>query len=579
VNIFQKGLTKPYLGLLLAIICILLSRSALWQGWFLEDYLHRLMLSGGFGLPPVASHPIWTFFTIADGEAEHTRMLMDIGCLPWWTYEYLKISFWRPLAVITHIFDYSLYPDNVFIMHFHNLLWLGAVVIAAAFLYRRIMGVSVASGLAALFYALEDSHVMSAAWLAGRNTMMAAFFGILTIIFHDIWRKNNNRKYMFGAGLLFGLALLSGEIASSVLAYILAHVLFLDKAGRRGKLSALVPYAVVFLGWWIVYVSLGYGVSGTDIYFNPLQLQFWLKAPERWLILLSAQLGPALELYRFLPGDYVKYIPAICILALIVIGIYPLLKKEPAARFWATGMALSLFLICLSRPGSRHLIFSALGGMALTALFISGVATRSEWLPNSKGWLYFAKVTGVIIIVIHVLAAAILFPLRIQTISRTNSRIKQQAVAPPLPRSVDNKSLVILNTPSLLVSGYMIINRAIEKKPLPENTVVICDNVGPMQLSRPDANTLVIQSERGFFRVAKNLFRARGHPMKEGQIVRLEGVEIRVMEIGERNQVKKACFTFPSLLEDSSRIWLRWKSGGFVFYNPPQVGETDVIYP
>jgi len=49
------------------------------------------------------------------------------------------------------------------VMHAHSLMWFGLLVVAVTLLYRRLMGLTLAAGLAALLYAVDDAHGMPVA--------------------------------------------------------------------------------------------------------------------------------------------------------------------------------------------------------------------------------------------------------------------------------------------------------------------------------------------------------------------------------------------------------------------------------
>ena len=40
-----------------------------------------------------------------------TQVLMDLGVIPWWTYEGFRYQFWRPLAELSHWLDHALWRD------------------------------------------------------------------------------------------------------------------------------------------------------------------------------------------------------------------------------------------------------------------------------------------------------------------------------------------------------------------------------------------------------------------------------------------------------------------------------------
>ena len=179
------------LPLFLSLLAVFLASPALWTGWQLDDLYHRWILLGH----PVGEGLLWSgweLFTFLDGEAARTRHLMDLGLLPWWTLEDIRLAFWRPLAVLTHRVDYLLWPMSAAAMHVHSLLWFGAVVAAATVFYRRIFGGYGVAGLAALFFAVDDAHALPASWIANRNALLGTFFGLACLVAHHHWRSKGS---------------------------------------------------------------------------------------------------------------------------------------------------------------------------------------------------------------------------------------------------------------------------------------------------------------------------------------------------------------------------------------------------
>jgi hypothetical protein len=57
------------------------------------------------------------------GDSNDVLAYEDIGVLPWWTYDSLRVAFWRALSSLPHVIDYAalytgLLPlDPVCILH------------------------------------------------------------------------------------------------------------------------------------------------------------------------------------------------------------------------------------------------------------------------------------------------------------------------------------------------------------------------------------------------------------------------------------------------------------------------------
>ena len=108
-------------------IAILLNLPSLGGGWQLDDLTHRAQF---LEVGPMTDSSDMTnrMFDFLRGDAEEIRAWKDLGVLPWWGNDALKLAFWRPLSSFTHVVDYTLWPHSGPAMHAHSLLWLGAVV-------------------------------------------------------------------------------------------------------------------------------------------------------------------------------------------------------------------------------------------------------------------------------------------------------------------------------------------------------------------------------------------------------------------------------------------------------------------
>jgi hypothetical protein len=182
--------------------------------------------------------------------------------------------FWRPVTVLTHWLDYQLWPTQTWIMHAHSLLWYGGLAFAVALLYRRTMGAAWIAGLAALLYAIDDAHGPPVGWIANRNTVIATFFGVCTLLAHDRWRRDKWGSGAVIGPLLLAVSLLSAEAGVATCAYLLAHVLFLDGGSWRRRCLVLLPYAVVV----VACASAAFWVCG----------RVWRLHDRRWTVRFAA---------------------------------------------------------------------------------------------------------------------------------------------------------------------------------------------------------------------------------------------------------------------------------------------------
>ena len=172
---WRTWLSHPRLPVIVALLAVVFTLPSLGNGLNLDDNIHRLILLGDNYLSPRSSSPL-NLFCFSDGNVEENIRLMNIGVFPWWTSERLKLVFFRPLSALTHWLDYQLWPDMPLLMHVQSLLWFGVLICLVAFFYRRIMGTTWATGLAALLFAVDGAHGSLAGWLASRNVLLACVF-------------------------------------------------------------------------------------------------------------------------------------------------------------------------------------------------------------------------------------------------------------------------------------------------------------------------------------------------------------------------------------------------------------------
>jgi hypothetical protein len=578
----KQLLASRSLPLVAGIIAVALASPSLTTGWQQDDLVHRYFLLGNPGPDGARLSPL-DLFEFIDGTPERTRALIDAGVIPWWTLPTLKISFWRPLSALSHWLDYLVWPQSAPLMHVQSLLWFAGVIVGAALLYRRMMGATWVAGLAALFFALDDAHGLAAGWLANRNALIAGFFGILALASHDRWRREGWKAGALLGPALFSIALLAGESALAVPAYLLAYAAFVETGKWRRRLSALLPYAFAAAAYVSWYGSRGYGTSESGFYVDPLgePLAFLSAVAWKGPVLLADQwFLPPSSFVLFMPPNMLPLLVlwALLILGLLAYFLYPLLKTDRLARYWAAGMLLSIPLVCSTMPHGRLLLFAGIGAFGLLAQWFEGILGKAAWVPKRNGWRRGAHIALGAFLLIHVLVAGATLPL-----NATSAAFSQRFIQDPAERlqageELRNQDLVILNHPVPFYALYLRTSRLLAGQPYPATVRSLASGLAPMLLRRTDEQTLVIRPEGGFLASPfDGVFRGTSHPMRAGDSLEIKGMRIKVLEVTADGRPALVAFRFSRPLEDAALRWVRWEGESLVPFELPRVGKERFL--
>ena len=590
MNMATRRLTHPWLALHLSLIAMMFTLPALWVGFQFDDYSQRITMLGlnkSVYPGPLGFLDVYSFLR---GNQPINDFAKGMGMLPWWAPSDMRLSFLRPLSALSMWIDYKLWPDWPSLMHLQSMLWYAALVAAAATLYRRFLGLTVVAGMAALFYAVDHSHAMPAAWLANRNALLAVFFGILCLLSYDKWRKEGRKRHSVLCPAYLALALLSGEMAVAVGAYLFAYALFLDGHPQAGtkrpsplpqRLWSLWPCAIVFLSWVLLYRFLGYGTHGSGMYIDPLNAPaaFVQALVTRAPLLLMGQWShiSADMIGRFI-SEKAALTRAFIFLVLVAFLLVPLIRKDRVARFWLTGMLLSIVPVAATYPSNRLLLFTGIGAMGLLAQCIAHLRRNDGVLPFSRFW----RIPAVIVVVYLVVVRLVISPPLLSFMSYSMKLWGDPLVAaaghilndPDIAR----QELIIVNPPDQLSPLLFWSVGATERK-RPGSMRVLSGAPVPVEVYRIDENSIRVRISGGLFKdVFGRLFRSlKEDPIGVNQEFHVPGMTARVTAMNKKNGPEEIVYRFSAPLEDKSFKWLQWKDYGYKVFLPPPVGKSVLL--
>jgi hypothetical protein len=570
--------------LIVALSSVVLALPALWAGWILDDYLHRSIMREDSRFRDLIGPPA-EMFRFFRGDPVRTGEAMDVGIYPWWTDPTLKAEFLQAMTVLTHRLDYALWPDSPALMHAQSLFWLAAAVFAVAVLYRRMLGATWVAAAAALLYAVDDARGATVGFIANRNVLIAATFGVSALYSHDRYRRGGSRLAALVAPLLLAAALFSKEEGIGTWAYLAAYGLIVDPRGRWRGCLALLPYALVVVVWRSLRASWGYGVHNMGLYVDPLTDPgpFLAAVVERAPIIFLGQWCPV-------PGETAVVLrppllslfwwAAVVLAAVIFCAVAPLLVRDRLARFWAAGMIFATIPVCATFPMDRLLTFVGIGAFGLLAQFWEFVFDRSRGAPQSRWWRIPARALAWYLVVVQAILAPLAFPVRAANPVGPRWVHERLLVRTPLGPSIGEKTLVIVSAPSPIQASYIIFLQLLSGAPVPQHTRVLAPAVPAVTIRRVDKHTLEIRPKRGYLNLALDrVFRNERRPMAQGQEVKLTGMTARVTAVTADGRPAVANFRFDEPLESSSFVWLCYRGRGYEPFVPPPIGEeTRIVF-
>ena len=563
-------------------VSVLLLLPSMWMGFFLDDYVYVTGIEGRLE----NRDPSDSFFVILDGDPQVTTDMAQKGLLPWWVHESLKLSFFRPLAEASFRLDHAFFGRHAGPYHLQSLLWWAATVLSVSLVLRRALPGAIGM-LAVLLFAVDESHVFSAAWVANRNALVAmapTFFGLWA---HMRWREEHWRpgRVLSIAGL--GIGLMGGELALSVLAYLAAYELLAVRApgggqgsGRRLRSMAAGLWPMVLIGaaYAVLYRLAGYGTEGSGVYLDPMRqpLAYWSAAPPRMLMMLaggglglSADFGtvnPALRPVLVAAGAV-----AVAVVILALRFCRRLLEDDQvrALRWLLAGGALALLPAVATFPSDRMFLVSEPGLAALLAAVLV-LAWRAPRAPRRR----ILRVGGILLGIIHlVLAPLVVVAFQLEFVRQSRAAVAL-ASSPELETARDLE-VVMITAPDHVVAVYLPVTMLHFDRLTMAGWRVLSLAPHDHVLTRTGPRTLELEVVGGTMMrsLFEELYRDREHPLVPGTVLERGMFRVKILEAVD-GAPTRVSFDFDRDLDDPTLRFLVWGEDGFARAHLPEAGET-----
>jgi hypothetical protein len=564
------------------VVClgVLLVCPSLTTGLVADDYFHALTAREEPGVRGLTHHTLDSF-KFADGSEQRALSLMDEGILPWWADRQAVFAFFRPLASLSHSFDYRVWPAWPVLMHAQNLLWYAALLLLVAALFQRFSGRKEVAALSLLLFAIDDAHAPVVGWIANRNLLMALTLSLPALLLHDRFRRGGGARLALAAHGCFLLGLGAGEGSAMTLAYLVAYAAFLDRSSAGSRAFSMASYVTLFIAWRLLYNAFGYGVLGSGLYVDPGRspVQFALGAVTRLPILLLGTVGFSWadfwEMYPLVNGALQSWVFGFALGFLGLLGwlLAPLWRSSAWVRFWLTGSVLSCLPACSAFPQDRLLLGPGIGAMAVLAElfwhYFQGKATRRG------GW---PRATVALLGVVHLGFAPLLALQRSASVSQLDGLLRAQDRTLPSTCAVRGQTFVLLNPPLDPFAAYFSVMRQTQGSPRPAHLYWLSTGVSELSVTTLDDFTLRLRPEQGFLSSSsQRMLRGSEHPLTLGQVVTLSDASFTVTELTSDGRPAEVRVRFRLGLRHASLRWFEWQGPGYVPFILPAPGETRSI--
>jgi hypothetical protein len=394
----------------------------------------------------------------------------------------------------------------------------------------------------------------------------------------------DRQQFINPAALLcLAIALLAGENGLCTTAYLFAFAVWLDPQPTLFKrLLTLVPYAIVSFIWLGFYKFANFGAHGSGMYTDPLTapLAYVGALVERMPILLEAHfsaLPVSLEELR-MPG----WLQAI-FLAISAAMIWPVLRQSASARFFLTGLLVSLLPVCAAKPEDRLLVFSSFAAMGLVA------STLVYWFGRSeKHWTTtLGRGISVIMLVVHLVCSPLSFVANYALPAMALNRITvQPALSMPVTAADAGRDVVLLNPPVVAAAFFQAWVRLDQDLPIARNTWILASGMHPLSITRLDDHALLLAPQAGFLDTPNDWYiRSPLQPLSVGQTIDQGNMLVTVKSLTRDGRPAQVEFRFTESLDSDNLRLLRWEETGsglfaeghWTDWTPPAPGETATL--
>jgi hypothetical protein len=560
--------------------------------FFATDCTHVGVLSGRMDYPGMGPLTLYRFF---DGTPQHMSAMISAGYQPWFSTLDRKMNMCRHLSSAFTALNYQISGMNPEGYVLHSVLWYLVIIVLVGLLVRRIVPDSGAgahhpvSFITVIIFALAYRNAFMIYYGGARWLLITMAFGLAGLLAHIKWREQDWKPGRYLSLTAFLLALLSGEAALAMLAFLAAYELFGRSDPIKKRISTLLPAAVMAFIYLIIYKLMNYGTANLAIYSNPFNdpIGFISTLPLKVAFMLGEMFFGIMSVFGVNPrapsGALSTYLAGIGALVLVGLLFYPVWSSAPPQQrrkfnWLMVGTAAAMLPMASVKPHSRVVLILFIGGSIILAFIVHHWGKKIRQKPKSLAWI--GGLACIELLGIHIILSTYYLFIDVRWtklwLDEWN-KFQDQAV---LTEIKSHQKAIFLNgtcglnlNGSLSFSGYFY--RKVKDLPTPESWWPLSFQEKNLRYHRTAENKLELEILEGslfdhpYIQEVRNL----DVPFKKGEIRRLSGFQVTILEVNKDGPTRME-FTFERSLDDESYCFYKLHEGRLHIVTPPVVGQS-----
>jgi hypothetical protein len=587
----KKPLKFPILWGVLAALVVTFPEVTAYE-FFGSDCTHVGVLSGRMEYPGMG--PL-TLYRFSDGNPQHMSALISAGFQPWFSTLDKKMNMCRHLSSAFTALNYQISGMNPVGYVLHSVLWYLVLIVLVGFLVQRIVPgsgggtVHPVSFITVIIFALAYRNAFIITYGGARWLLITMAFGLAGLLAHIKWREQGWKPGRCLSLTAFFLALLAGEAALAMLAYLAAYELFGTSDPVKKRISALLPAAVMTFIYLVIYRLMNYGTANLAVYSNPFNdpIGFISALPLKVAAMLGDMFFGIMSLFGVYPtapsGALSTYLGGIGALVLVGLLFYPVWSSAPPPQrrkfnWLMAGTAAAMLPMASVDPHPRVVLILFIGGSIILAFIVHHWWKKIRQKPKSLAWIGGVACIG--LLGIHIILSTYYWFIDARFVKLWLddwNKFQEQTVLTELK---PHQKAIFLNGTcglnlcgSLLFTGYYY--RKVKDLPMPESWWPLSFQEKNIRYHRTAENKLELEILEGSLLDHPYIQEVRnpGESFKKGEIRKFPGFQVTILEVNQDGPTRME-FTFERSLDDEVYRFYKLQEGRLHIVTPPVVGQS-----